>query len=262
ENPLYHLINIDKQIQGKSKLINDLIQLTANKIQFNVDEILRDTFERPTRTTCIYAILFEDCFKSSRLRQIIIDQLLALWNTWEEKGFRASQILGWKKFSNEERQIVYRIWNYIGETAKKQYQIDALIDRQRREMDEKIQIKERITKCLDTYCQNAFDKQLYLELLSEMETKLQSDIVRSITIPNQIKLFLPLVDRLTSLEKLNAWETFLAQTQKRSQNNSPTTTDIHPSDIIDGESLLSDNSMYIVVVYKFIDFIKYLFCLK
>ncbi|CAF3395094.1 unnamed protein product [Rotaria sp. Silwood1] len=241
ENPLYHLINIDKQIQGKSKLINDLIQLTANKIQFNVDEILRDTFERPTRTTCIYAILFEDCFKSSRLRQIIIDQLLALWNTWEEKGFRASQILGWKKFSNEERQIVYRIWNYIGETAKKQYQIDALIDRQRREMDEKIQIKERITKCLDTYCQNAFDKQLYLELLSEMETKLQSDIVRSITIPNQIKLFLPLVDRLTSLEKLNAWETFLAQTQKRSQNNSPTTTDIHPSDIIDGESLLSDN---------------------
>ncbi|CAF4025168.1 unnamed protein product, partial [Rotaria sp. Silwood1] len=50
----------------------------------------------------------------------------------------------WKKFSNEERQIVYRIWNYIGETAKKQYQIDALIDRQRREMDEKIQIKERI----------------------------------------------------------------------------------------------------------------------
>ncbi|CAF0809248.1 unnamed protein product [Rotaria sordida] len=241
ENPLYHLINIDKQIQGKSKLVNDLIQLTTNKIQFNIDEILRDTFERPTRTTCIYAILFEDCFKTLTLRQIIIDQLLALWNIWEEKGFRASQILGWKKFSNEERQIVYRIWNYIGETAEKQYKIDALIDRHRHEMDEKIQIKEIITKCLEIYCQNACDKQLYFDLLSDMETKLKSEIVRSITIPDQIRLLLPLVDRLNSLEKLNAWKKFLAENRNNGQNNLSPTTDTNSPDIIDDESLLSDD---------------------
>jgi hypothetical protein len=215
DNPLYYLINIDKQVQGKSQLVSDLIQLTANKIQFNTNEILRDTFERPARTTCIYAILFEDCFKSSTLRQMIIDQLLTLWNSWEEKGFRANQIVGWKRFSPEERQIVHRIWNYVGEKAKKQYQIDALIDKQRREMDEKIQVKERITKCLDLYCQNACDKQFYIDLLSDMEVQLTSGIVRAIKIPNEIEILLPLADRLNPLEKLHAWKSFLAEKRKR-----------------------------------------------
>ena len=214
DNPLYHLININKQIQGKSQLIDDLIQLIANRIQFNIDEILRDTFDHPTRTTCIYAVLFEDCFKSSILRQIIIDQLLALWNTWEDEGFRANQIRNWKKFSDEERQIVQRIWNYVGEKAEKQYQIDSLIDKQRREMDEKIQIKEKITKCLEIYCQNACDKQLYLDLFLEMETQLKSEIVRSIKIPDEIQILLPLAYRLNPLEKLYAWKTFLAENRK------------------------------------------------
>ncbi|CAF2385070.1 unnamed protein product [Rotaria sp. Silwood2] len=240
ENPLYHLINIDKQNQGKSKLINNLIQLTANKIQFDVDEISQETFERPTRTTCVYAILFEDCFKTSTLRQTIIYQLRELWNVWEKEGFRANQILGWKNFSDEERQIVYRIWNYIGETAGKQDKINTLIDRQQWEMDEKIQVKERITQCLEIYCQNAYDKQIYLDLLSDMETKLKSEIVRSIQIPDQIKSILPLVNRLNPLEKLNVWKTFLAQKRKCDQN-SPTTTDMNSFDIIDSESLLSDD---------------------
>jgi hypothetical protein len=198
----------------KSQLIDDLIQLATNKIQFNIDEILRDTFERPTSTTCIYAILFEDCFKSSTLRQIIIDQLLALWNTWEDEGFRANQIRSWKKFSDEERLIVQRIWNYVGEKAEKQYQIDSLIDKHRREMDEKIQIKEKITKCLEIYCQNACDKQLYLDLFLEMETQLKSEIVRSIRIPDEIRILQPLADRLNPLEKLYAWKTFLAENRK------------------------------------------------
>ncbi len=214
ENPLYYLINMNRKIQGKSLLVTDLIQLTANKIQFNTNEILRDTFEKPSSTTCIYVILFEDCFKSSKLRQMIMDQLIALWNSWEEKGFRANQIVGWKKFSPEERQIVHRIWNYVGEKAKKQYQIDALIDKQRCEMDEKIQIKERITKCLDIYCQNAYDKELYIKLLSDMEIQLTSGIVRAIQIPKEIELLLPLADRLNPLERLNAWKSFLADQRK------------------------------------------------
>ncbi|CAF3343766.1 unnamed protein product [Rotaria socialis] len=241
ENPLYHLIAMDKQCHSQSQLVSSLIQLAANKIQITIDEILRDTFERPVRTSCIYAVLFEDCFKNLTLRQIVIDQLLALWNAWEEEGFRANQLLAWKKFSQEERLIVQRIWNFIGEKAEKQSRIDELIDKHRRDMEQKIQIKEKITKCLEIYCRNACDKQLYLDVLSEMETKLKSDIVRSIMIPDEIKLLMPLVDRFAALEKLNAWRTFLEENRKDSDNNSSETTDPNPSDIIDDESLLSDN---------------------
>ena len=214
ENPLNHLIKMNKQIQGKSQLINDLIQLTSDKIQFNMDEILRDTFEQPTVATCTYAILFEDCFETSKIRHLIIDQLVSIWNTWNEEGFRAHQIIAWKKLSKEQRQIVHRIWNPIGEKVKKPYQIDALIDKQRHEMDKIIRIKEQITRCLESYCQYAYDKQLYLDLLSEIEARLKSDIVRTITIPDKIQTLLPFVNRLNSVTKLNAWERFLAENRK------------------------------------------------
>lgn len=255
ENPLYHFINIDKQIHGASQLINELIHLTSNKIQINNDEILRDTFEKPTRTTCVYAILFEDCFKTSTLRQTIVDQLLAIWSSWEERGFRANQITGWKNFSPDERQIVHRIWEYVGEKAKKQYQIDTLIAKQQREMDEKIVIKEKFTKCLEIYCRNACDKEKYLECLSEIDTQLKSGIVHSITIPKSIEILLPRADRLNPLEKLHVWKTFLAE-NRRCKNffkfrinknflfidNPNQTTDVNSPDILDDDSLLSDDS--------------------
>jgi hypothetical protein len=259
ENPLYHLINIDKQMKGQSQLISDLIQLTANKIQFNNDEIIRDAFEQPSRRTCIYVFLFEVNFKTPTTRQAIVDQLLALWNSWEKEGFRANHILSWKRFSDDERQIVERIWNYVGETAHKQYQIDVLIDKQGREMEEKVVIKEKITKCLEMYCPNLHDKQFYFDLLSEMETQLKSEIVRSIRIPEKIKILLPLADRLNPLEKLHAWRTFLADHQRSKisfisinfklfsiyldKQNAPSTTDyIELTSIIDDDTLLSDNS--------------------
>lgn len=215
---MYHLINFYKQIQGENLLINELIQLTTDEIKFTTEEILRDTFEKPTSTTCIYAILFEDCFKNSSLRQKIIDQLLTIWNSWEQSGFLANQIMVWKNISNDQRQIIYRIWNYISEIAGKQYQIDKLIAKQELEMDEKIQIKEKITKCLDIYCQNACDKDLYLQLLLEIDKQLKSGIVRSITIPEEIQILLPLANELNPLEKLRSWKTYLIENRKCKEN--------------------------------------------
>jgi len=81
-------------------------------------------------------------------------------------------------------------------------------------MDEKIQIKEKITKCLDIYCRNACDKYLYLNCLSEMDIQLKSGIIRSILIPNEIKILLPLANRLNPLEKFYAWKTYLEENRK------------------------------------------------
>ena len=162
----------------------------------------------------------------------------------EEKGFRTNHIVGWKKFNNEQRQIVLRIWEYVGEKAKKQYQIDTLIAKQQLEMEEKIQIKEKITKCLEIYCQNACDKQKYLKYLADMDKELEDGIVRSIVIPDAIRVFLPLADRLNPLEKLHAWKTYLAENRevKTSADVVNPTTDMSSFDIIDDDSLLSDDS--------------------
>ncbi|CAF1549778.1 unnamed protein product, partial [Adineta ricciae] len=241
-NPLYHLIRIYTQVKGQSALINELIQLTSRQIKFEVNEILRDTFERPTRTACVYAVLFDNCFENTTLRQMIIDQLLALWNSWEEEGFRANQLQNWKKFTNEERQIVKRIWDYVGEKAEKQYQIDSLIDRQGREMEEKIQIKEKIIKCLEIYCEHACDKEIFFNLLAEIDDQLRSRVVRSIRISEEIQTLVPLAERLNPLEKLHAWQTFLAKHQKIAARNrsSPTTTDSASSCASDDETLSPD----------------------
>ncbi len=170
--------------------------------------------------------------------------MLAIWNTWEERGLRANQIVGWKKFNHDQRQIVHRIWEYVGEKAKKQYQIDTLIAKQQLEMEEKIQIKEKITKCLEIYCRNACDKQKYLQCLADMDKQLEDGIVRSIVIPDSIRILLPLADRLNPLEKLHAWKTYLEENRQSNDLNNQVnpTTEMNSPDIIDDDSLLSDDS--------------------
>ena len=236
DNPLYNLINLYRQTRGESVLIRDLIALTTDRMHFTASEILRDTFEHPTQTSCIYMVLFEECFNNSKLRQILVDQLLTLWATWEQDGFLATQIMGWKGFNPQQRETVQRIWNYMSEIAKKQFQIDHLIDNQQREMEEKIRVKEQITKCLENSCQHACDKRVYLDLLSEMEVQLRSKIVRSIQIPKKIEELLPLALRLNPLEKLHAWKIFLGQRQ----NNAVTTS---AAQTIDNDSLLDDQTL-------------------
>lgn len=238
DNPLYHLLNCNKQTGGKSAIINRLIQLFANRIQFTPEEILRDTFEKPSRTSIIYVILFDPAFQGSQLHQKVVDQLLAIWNTWEQRGLRANEIVGWKKFTPDQRQIIQRVWDYVGGKAQKQYQIDHLIAQQQSEMEEKIRIKEKLTKCLEIYCRDACDKQTYLTCLADMDKQLESGVVRLIVIPEAIEILLPLADRLNPLEKLYSWKTFLRENRRKSEPSTP--TDVNSPDIIDDESLLSD----------------------
>ena len=239
DNPLHNLIKLYGKTKGESVLIKDLIALTAQRIQFTGQEILRDTFDYPSQTSCIYAVLFEECFNKSTLRQTLVDQLLVIWAAWEDEGFHANQIIGWRGFSPEQRDTVQRIWNYMSEVAKKQFHIDILIDRQQKEMEEKIQIKEQIIQCLENSCQHACDKEIYLDLLSEMELALRSKIVRSIQVPEEIAQLLPLARRLNPLEKLHSWKIFLAQHQRKVA----TTIETASSPTIDSDLLLDDQRL-------------------
>ena len=90
ENPLHHLLKLHRQTRGENPLINDLIRLSSEKIQLTGFEILHDTFDQPTPRSFVYAVLFDPAFHESKLQKAIIDQLLAIWNSWEEQGFRAN----------------------------------------------------------------------------------------------------------------------------------------------------------------------------
>ena len=224
ENPLHHLLKLHRQTRGENQLINDLIRLSSEKIQLTGFEILHDTFDRPTPRTFVYTVLFDPAFEASKLRRTIIDQLLAMWDDWEEQGFRATQIARWKGFNAEERQTVQRIWNFIGEIAKRQFEIDALVNSQQHELDKKIQIKNQLNLCLDRYCQHAEDRKMYQTILDEIDAKLKSETLRFIKIPKELENLLPLAQLLNPLDRLYAWRIFFAEHRSEGSRN-PVTTD-------------------------------------
>jgi hypothetical protein len=169
----------------------------------------------PTRESYIYLILFDDYFKKSKLREFIIKQLIKIWKIWEEKSFLLiPTIFKWKNFSNHQRHIVGKIWYCVGQETGNVYDINILLTKQEHEMNNKTQIKEKISKYLEIYCQNACDKQTYFDCLVDMDTQLKSGIVGSITIPKEIESFLRVANCLNTLEKLYTWKSFLAKNQR------------------------------------------------
>ena len=239
-NPLINLLRIQKQLTTESSpLIDDLIEITCGKFQFNIEDILHDTFERPTRASSTYRILFDEDLSKLNLRTRIIESLKTIWQTWTKQGLLANQILKWTNLSQDEKDIVQRFWELLAKTTGSKYNITRLIAKQKRAMDKKICIKENITKCLEIYCSNARDQADYLKYLAQIDKGLNSDSVRLIEIPDTIHSLLPMAIRLNPLEKIYAWRTFLLNNRNRSSK----TTDPSSPEVIDSDRLLSDETI-------------------
>ncbi|CAF1180833.1 unnamed protein product [Rotaria sordida] len=173
-------------------------------------------FANSMRSTLTYIILFQDCFQTLPIRQMTVEHLVILWDQWDEHGLYSDQINRWINLAPEIKQLSRDIWNLVGQTVQRDFPIETLINEQYQEMQEKRLIQTKILTCLDTYCDDAVDKQFYLDLLLAMQQKFDHDTVRLVEVPCEIMTLLPSVDRLTPLSTSRSWLIVLSESQESS----------------------------------------------
>ncbi|CAF4535337.1 unnamed protein product [Rotaria sp. Silwood2] len=210
-NPLSILIKIDQETKYQNAFLRELIQMAFKDIKIQDDEILQDTFYQPNETTFTYTVLFNPSFKTTPIRQYIVDKLLAQSLYWEDTGLRADEVWTWTKYSKAQRAVADKVWEHIGVVSTKKLEIDKLINTENDKMQEKLKITNMIPSCLDIYCSNATDKQYYKDLLHDITNSFTDKIVRAVVIPEEIEKFVPIAKRLDPYSKSNVWHLFREQ---------------------------------------------------
>lgn len=217
DNPLYHLIDIDRQGNGNNKLVKDLINLATSLINITSNETLSQTFSFPSRQNFVYSILFNQSFNSSQLYREVIDHLIRQWKQWTAQGIRGRNVLVWKNYSREQRAIVKDIWALVRKVGNERIQIEALFEANHRKMQEKIEMKDKIVACLETYCENAIDKDVYLEEVRQWYTRLEQEIIQMIQIPKMLQDLFLLATNLHPYVNVRCWRAFLRRTFTKHQ---------------------------------------------
>ncbi|CAF3907546.1 unnamed protein product, partial [Rotaria sp. Silwood2] len=211
QNPLFHLINIDKQKNRQNTLVKDLISLAASLIEINETEILNDTFYLPSCENFTYAILFDESLNSLPIYTQTINHLNAKWKKWETNGVMAHDVWVWKGFTIEQKAVVRKIWALVTQVTKEKYQFDALFDATHRTMKAKLEMNEKVVTCLNSYCQHANDKDIYHALVREWHDRFQREIIQSIDIPKMLKDIVPFAEKLNPYANVCSWRAFLNQ---------------------------------------------------
>jgi hypothetical protein len=211
QNPLFHLINIDKQQKGPNTLVKELIVLSASLIEITEAETLHETFYFPSRENLTYAILFDASLNTLPLYAQTINHLSTQWKKWEAKGVLANDVWIYKGFSKEQAAVVRKIWTLITQAVGNKYQFDALFDATHRDMKAKLEMNEKVVICLDAYCQQAIDKELYNEQVQTWHHRFGHEIVQSIEMPKLLKEIIPFADKLNSYATVRSWRVFLNQ---------------------------------------------------
>jgi len=204
------LIRFDKRKkQNGSMLVRDLIQVISDRIEVTKDSLIKETFYQPTKTTFTYVVLFENIFKNLVIREKIIQHLIPFWQEWEKDGFQVEETNTWNRLDTQQRQIVCDIWNVIGESVEKAIPFEQLIDKTRSRMKLIVTIKEDIRLCINNYCQETCDKELFYDRLQKIETQLNQDKVLSIQVPPEIERLKPFADRLNPVFPSLIWQKYL-----------------------------------------------------
>ena len=202
-----NLLDIHKRINGSSELINALLDLTVSKTEITTREIFIYLMDSPTKTSRIYIILFDEYLKNSKLQEFTIKQLIQVRQNCDKDPLVAMlSELKRKNLTKEEQDILEKTWSCPGLCDA-----DNLVVEQNHESESKIEIFKKAAskiECLEIYCHDASDLQTFVDYFDKMNANLES------TVPEQIEPLLPLVNYLNLARKLNAWERFLAQTER------------------------------------------------
>ena len=208
-NPLFHLINIDQEQKGKNKLVKDLIIRTTSSIEMSQKEVLYDTFYHASAQTFTYAILFNKSLKSSDISTKAIQYLNAQWKEWTATGVRRSDVVVWEKFSEGQKTVVRQIWALTTQNSKDQHQLDGLFNATQRNMEEKLELKETITTCLNTYCKDAINNKIYHRELQKWDQRFEQDSIQSIKITPILDEIVPFAKKLNPYTNVRSWQIFL-----------------------------------------------------
>ena len=216
-NPLIHLINIDKDQDGKNQLVKDLIGLAMSLIDISKEEVLRDTFYHPSKQTFTYTILFNKSLNSYPISKKAIRHLNAQWEEWTV-GLRRKDVRQWKGFSEKEQSLVREIWSLAVQNPKEKDPIGVLFDANHRDMQAKQELKEAIVTCLNSYCEHATDKSIYHVEVQKWQKCFDEEFIQSIQMPEILRTLKPFALNLNPCRNVQTWRTFLKQRTTISSN--------------------------------------------
>jgi hypothetical protein len=208
-NPLFHLISIDKQQNRQNKLVKDLIGLGTSLIEITEADILNDTFYHPSRETFTYAILFNESLNSFSICRQTINYLTGQWKKWIVEGVLANDLWTWNGLSVEQKVIVRKIWTLVTQATKEKLEFDAVFDANHRDMQTKLEMKDKIVTCLNAYCQHAIDKDVYYKQVQEWHQRFEREIIQSIQIPKILEDIVPYAEQLNPYANVRSWQVFL-----------------------------------------------------
>ena len=203
------LIKLDKEKSHQSMLVSHLILRISEEIKVTKEDLRIDAFKKPTPSTLIYEILFNDSFTTIPVHEKIVDELASLWEEWKNNGFEPAEVKTWTNLKQGEQEIVCQIWNKVGECKGKQMDFKQLISRAVEKRERITTIKANVTSCIQTYCQGASDKKVYEESLQSMEEDLNNKKEHSIKVPKNIKDLQPFANRLSPVRSSHSWQNFL-----------------------------------------------------
>lgn len=210
DNPLFHLITINKEQKGHNALVKDLIAHAVSLIETDSHHIMNDTFYHPIRDTVTYAILFDEYLKLLPIYDRIIQHMNAQLKKWEEGAF-AAEVRVWKDLTLAQKITVRNIWASVTKKMNKNYDIDILLDATDRDLKAKLKMSELVVTCLNSYCQDASDKSHYHGLIEQWHHHFEQQIVQSIKIPPELKEMVPFAKKLNPYVQARAWQAFFQQ---------------------------------------------------
>jgi len=224
ENALAELFKLDKQTAGKSLLIRDLISILSDQIEIPNDLLLQDTFFQPGKSTLIYRILFEEPFVNLPIHKKIIQRLIHFLADWDTEGFYVAEIQAWNTLHFDAHRIVLQIWRLIETNWKKTKHLEDMIAQANTRYNEIIRMKEKMSFCLDRYCENACDKEHYLDEIQHLQKQLAQQRINSIKIPGNWQIIKPYVEQLSTISKSHCWQQYLNEASFAMKHETSRTT--------------------------------------
>ncbi len=226
-NPLYHLLKISKKIDPTNhQLLANLITACAKLIKLNNEEIRYETFTRPSKKSCTYAVLFDNHLSDIPLVMGTFNQLDSLWNRWTNKriGPTKADIDTWKGHSPQERIVFNEIWDRVRRHFdSKRESIDTVFKKAEAELSDKEMMIKAIMSTLYTYCNKAMDYSSIINSLQKILQEFEEKPIRSVETPDDLKNMESIALKLklfsTSPVWLNFYQRSFVKIGKREKKN-------------------------------------------